>query len=83
MISIPYWWDQSQSSLEATLWKYRTDLFLDQPIGNPIPETLSAILPNKHARKQLTPEQAAFKENIEQQIMLSTNWSIEDDPTEW
>ena len=39
LIEVPYWWDRKLSSLEATLYNTRPDLFQVQPQGIPIPAT--------------------------------------------
>ena len=40
MIQIPYWWDCKMSSLAATIYQYRPDLFPKKPLGQPIPTNL-------------------------------------------
>lgn len=39
LISIPYWWDMRMSSLKATLYQHRPDLFTKEPTGLSIPTT--------------------------------------------
>lgn len=39
LIAIPYWWDLKLSSLAATIYEYRKDLFASKPTGTPIPVT--------------------------------------------
>jgi ATP-dependent DNA ligase len=34
---VPYWWDKTHSSLAATIYNQRPDLFTEQPKGVPIP----------------------------------------------
>ena len=42
MIRVPYWWDRKQSSLAATIYNARPDLFKVKPEGKAIPESDSA-----------------------------------------
>ena len=37
LIEVPYWWDRKLSSLAATVYNTRPDLFTEQPKGKPIP----------------------------------------------
>ena len=37
MIEVPYWWDRKLSSLAATVYNTRPDLFTEKPKGEPIP----------------------------------------------
>ena len=37
LIEVPYWWDRKMSSLAATVYNTRPDLFTEKPQGNPIP----------------------------------------------
>ena len=37
LIEVPYWWDRKFSSLAATLYSQRPELFKERPIGDPIP----------------------------------------------
>ena len=37
LVEVPYWWDRKLSSLAATVYNIRPDLFTEQPQGNPIP----------------------------------------------
>jgi hypothetical protein len=40
LIQVPYWWDRKSSSLEATIYRTRPDLFASKPTGTPIPNSI-------------------------------------------
>jgi hypothetical protein len=37
LIEVPFWWDRKYSSLSATVYSQRPDLFSEPPKGTPIP----------------------------------------------
>ena len=37
LIEVPYWWDKKISSLAATVYNQRPELFKEKPLGTPIP----------------------------------------------
>ena len=39
LIEVPFWWDKRISSLKATIYNKRPDLFKMQPVGSPIPDS--------------------------------------------
>ncbi len=49
VIEVPYWWDRKVTSLAATIYNSRPDLFAEKPTGNPIPLTRP---PQKEVTKQ-------------------------------
>jgi hypothetical protein len=67
-VQIPYWWDKLTSSLAATLYQVRPDLFLEPPQGTPIPPTAAPVT------ESLTPPS---------QLMLHTNVTKNVDPAGW
>ena len=36
LIEVPYWWDRKSSSLEATIYVQRPELFTEKPTEKPI-----------------------------------------------
>ena len=44
LIEVPYWWDRKISSLAATVYNVRPDLFIVKPEGVPISTTISSDL---------------------------------------
>ena len=74
-IPIPHWWDQKFSSLEATLFQYRPDLFNKKPSGEQIPINKPSDSTQSNKRK---------KNLIQSKLMLATDWDNEImDPTGW
>jgi hypothetical protein len=48
LLSIPFWWDKSSSSLAATIQAYRPDINADLiPLSNPIPSEIPLKFQNK------------------------------------
>ena len=45
LIEVPYWWDRDITSLAATVYNSRPDLFETEPKGTPIPLTCPTITP--------------------------------------
>jgi hypothetical protein len=67
LISIPFWWDKSVASLEATIHYYRPDLIQATPSGKPIP----LQMPNKYTKQFVYVPNAA------------KDWNEDVDPTGW
>ena len=68
-IEIPYWWDRQYSSLAATIYSHRPDLFNDVPMGDRIP-----LFP---------PPSRSQSDKNTKLMMLSTVWDESKDPTGW
>jgi hypothetical protein len=50
LITIPYWWDLKVSSLAATIYRQRRDLFASEPTGVPIPSVKPSSRGKKYAK---------------------------------
>jgi ATP-dependent DNA ligase len=69
LIEVPYWWDKKYSSLAATVYSQRPDLFTEKIQGTPIPNTGP------------TPKPKSLKDK---KFMLSTMWDNESmEPSGW
>jgi ATP-dependent DNA ligase len=68
---VPYWWDRKQSSLEATIYSQRPDLFAEKPVGLAIP-----LAPTSNDFSKKIP-------NSNKLLMTSTVWNDSMDPTGW
>jgi ATP-dependent DNA ligase len=78
LIEVPYWWDDTFESLCATIYNHRPDLFLEPPMGTPIPSHLEIEL--IEAEKQLK----KIQRNIQKQpVMEATEWDVTMNPTGW
>ena len=64
LIEVPYWWDKKYSSLAATVYSQRPDLFTEKPKGDPIP-----------LHKLSNSESTTEKTNDTPILMLATEWN--------
>jgi hypothetical protein len=69
LIEIPYWWDNTLSTLAATIHQHRPELFKEKPTGQPI-----SLIPPKKERKNTSP--------IADKLMLVSDWPGMD-PSGW
>ena len=74
LITIPYWWDKKLPSLQATISQYRPDLLRHNPFSQPIPTT------KPHNKKEYLNK---YKNEIQSNLMLATDWQPGEDPTGW
>lgn len=74
MITVPYWWNGRQNSIEVTVYQYRPDLFDIKPIGDPIPHSPPSHWTQYYEKKQ---------GDISQKFLLASKWNDQDDPTGW
>jgi hypothetical protein len=58
LIPVPYWWDHKLESLNATIYKYRPDLFTVPPTEKPIP--------TEYMHKFTKPTNSNFPRNFSQ-----------------
>jgi hypothetical protein len=53
LIEVPYWWNRKSSSLEATIYTHRPDLFTERPSEAPIALTAPTTQPKSESPKYM------------------------------
>ena len=82
---MPYWWDKRQSSIEATVYTQRPDLFASQPKGIPIPfSPPSKATTKKRINKKIFFSLSFFSVDKLDMLMTALLWEEENmNPTGW